>query len=154
MNKNARPRGELVRYSAQAWQGHQLVSLRFIKMKDPPETVFEKIVLLPLIEYGVEFWRHFASQFIPVSLGQIVQLRDFIKRGLVKGTADHPFVIAKTEEVSFAQVLNPDQAFFWVMKVNSRSSNSAARKEFSDSDIMPVFLALEIIFDQNERLVR
>ena len=39
------------------------------------------------------------------------------------------------------------------MKINFRSSNTAGRKKFSDADIVPVFFALEIIFDQDERLV-
>src|SRR5438132_14008482 len=39
------------------------------------------------------------------------------------------------------------------MKINFRSSNTAGRKKFSDPDIVPVFFALEIIFDQDERLV-
>ena len=119
-------------------------------MKDPSEAVFEEIVLLPLIKRGVEFWRHFAPQLAPVAFGQIMQLRDFIQGGLVERAADQPFVIAETEEVGFTKILDPDQAFFWVMKINFRSSNTAGRKKFSDADIVPVFFALEIIFDQDE----
>ena len=77
--------------------------------------------------------------------------RDFVQGRSIKRAAHQPGILAETEQIALAQVLDPNQTFFGVMKINLRYGNSMFRQKFSDAHVVPVFDALEVVFHQNER---
>src|SRR5438094_10553017 len=83
-----------------------------------------------------------------------MELRDLIQSRSIKCAAHQPGILAETEKIALAQVLDPNQSFFDVMKVDFRHGNSILRQKFSDAHVMAVFGTLETVFHQNERLLR
>src|SRR6266480_5831110 len=59
-----------------------------------------------------------------------------------------------TPEIGLAQVFDPDQAFRWIVKINFRRANFVRGQEFRDLDVMAVLFPLEIVLNQNDRLLR
>src|SRR3984893_1366510 len=59
-----------------------------------------------------------------------------------------------SEEIFLAEVLDPDQTFLGIVKIDFRRANAVRFEKLRDLDVMPVFLTLEIIFYQDERLIR
>ena len=62
--------------------------------------------------------------------------------------------MAVTPKVGRAEIFDPDQAFRGVVKINLRSANFVRGQELGDLDVMPVLFPLEIVFNQNDRLIR
>src|SRR5438067_5925816 len=60
-------------------QRGELVQSAFVEPKNPAETIFKKIILLPSIKRGVKLRRHLAVELNPFALGHIVELGDFIQ---------------------------------------------------------------------------
>ena len=74
---------------------------------------------------------------------------NLIKRRFVKRAAHQPALRAIAEKIPLAQVLNPDQTFCRVVKINFRRSNSVCVEKFCDLDIMLIFFPLQIVLNQN-----
>jgi len=53
-----------------------------------------------------------------------------------------------------AQVLDPDEAFRFIVKINFGDPDSVDVEEFRDLDVMPIFCALQVLLNQDERLMR
>src|SRR5438067_998264 len=87
-------------------------------------------------------------------LRQAVELRDLVERRFIKGASHQPSFTAVAVNVPFPQIFQPDQSFFGVVMINLRSPNAVFSQKIRDRDIMPVLLALEIILNQNELLLR
>ncbi|PYJ68675.1 MAG: hypothetical protein DME76_11570 [Verrucomicrobia bacterium] len=86
-------------------------------------------------------------------LGQRVQRGDLIQRRFVKHAAHQPAFLPITVEVALAQVFEPDQAFVRIVKINLRHANSVLPEKVRDGHVMPVFFPLQIVFDQDQRLL-
>src|SRR5881394_4610111 len=80
--------------------------------------------------------------------------RDLIERRLVERAANEPAFVAITVKIALAQIFNPDQTFRWVMKINLRHPNALLVKKVRDLHVMPIFFAFQIVFHQDERLIR
>ena len=78
---------------------------------------------------------------------------NFIERGFVKRTADKPTLSPIIVKVPLTQILDPDEAFRCVVKINFRRPDSTGRQKFCDLDVMPIFFALQIVLNQDQRLV-
>ena len=59
-----------------------------------------------------------------------------------------------SEQIVFAEVLQPDQTFVRIMIINSRGANFVRFQELRDLDVVTILFALEIVFHQNQRLLR
>ena len=49
-----------------------------------------------------------------------------------------------TVEILLTQVLDPDEAFRFIVKINFRDPDSVDVEKFRDLDVMPIFFALQI----------
>src|SRR5436190_9137958 len=139
---------------AQRRQRCEFTPLRFVYPKIASETVFEKVVLFPNVKLGIEFGGQMLLHFDADRLRQSMECRDLIERRFVKRTADQPAFMTITVEIAFAQIFDPDETFRWIVKINLRHPNVVGIEEVRDLDIMPVFFARQIVFHQDERLVR
>src|SRR3954454_12910216 len=86
--------------------------------------------------------------------GQCVQRRDLVEGRFVEGSAHQPGFVAVTAEVALAKIFQPDQTFSSVVKINFRHTNSMFAEEICDRHVMTIFFPLQIVFYQNERLLR
>ncbi len=59
-----------------------------------------------------------------------------------------------TVEVLRTQVLDPDEAFRFIVKINFGDPDSMELEKFRDFYVMPIFVALQIVLNQDERLIR
>ena len=84
----------------------------------------------------------------------VIHAFNLIERRVVKRTADEPVFAAITVEIAFAQVFDPNEALCWIVKINLRHANSMRVEKFRDLDVMPIFFVLQIVFDQDHRLIR
>ena len=82
-----------------------------------------------------------------------MQFDDLAERRFVEGAAHHPAFVAMTPEIGLAEVLNPDQAFGRIVEINFGRPNFMPGQELRDLDVMPVLLPLEVVLNQNDRLV-
>src|SRR5438045_2888353 len=82
-----------------------------------------------------------------------MQLQDFIERRFIECAAHQPRLVAIAEEVALTEVFDPDQSFIRIMIINSRRANAVLGEKLGDLDIVPVFFTLQIIFNENERLL-
>src|ERR1700738_4962331 len=85
---------------------------------------------------------------------QLMEPGDFIERRFVERAPDRPAFVAMTKKVFLAQVFDPDQTLSRIVKINLRRAKAVGFEKLRDLDVMPVLFALEIIFYQDERLVR
>jgi hypothetical protein len=83
-----------------------------------------------------------------------VQRPDLIERRFIEGPAHQPAFVAITVEIALAKVFQPDQTFVSIVKVNLRDTNSVFGKKIRDRYVVAVFFPLQIVFCQNERLLR
>src|SRR6266404_2660113 len=77
-----------------------------------------------------------------------------IQRRFVKSAAYQPAFGAVTEEVALTQVLDPDQSLVRIVIINLRRVNPVGLEKFCDRDVVPIFFALQIVFHEDERLLR
>src|SRR5207244_6426034 len=117
-------------------------------------TIFEKIILSPKLKRCVELRRQILLDFDAGRLRQTMERGTLIERRFVKRAAHQPALPAIAEKVALAQVLNPDQTFCRVVKINFRHSNSACMKKSGDLDVVLIFFPLQIVLNQNYRLIR
>src|SRR5436190_22484530 len=139
---------------AQRRQFCEFTPFSFAHAKISAETVFEKVVLFPNVKLGVEFGGQMLLHFDADRLRQSMKGRDLIERRFVKRTTDEPAFVTITVEIAFAQIFDPDKTFRWIVKINLRHPNVVGIEEVRDLDIMPIFFARQIVFHQDERLVR
>ena len=59
-----------------------------------------------------------------------------------------------TVEILLTQIFDPDEAFRFIVKINFRDPDSVDVEKFRDLDVMAVFVALQIVLNQDERLIR
>jgi hypothetical protein len=83
-----------------------------------------------------------------------MQSRDLIESRFVKGPANQPALVPIAVEIALPQILDPDKAFRWIMKIDFRNPNSMGVEKLRDLDVVPVFFALQIVFNQDQLLVR
>src|SRR5947208_15501362 len=82
-----------------------------------------------------------------------MELGRFIEGRLIKGAAHQPRLVAVAEEIALAQVLDPDQSLFRIVKVNLWRANVILLEELRDLDVMPVLFAIEGVLNEDERLL-
>src|SRR5205807_7602278 len=87
-------------------------------------------------------------------LRQRMKRRDLIERRFIERTTDEPAFVAVTVEIALAQIFDPDETFRWIVKINSRHPNAVRVEKVGDLHVMPVFFPLQIVFHQDERLLR
>src|SRR4051812_47618630 len=56
------------------------------------------------------------------------------------------------EQVFLAQILDPDQPFVGIMKINFRCANTVSVEELRDSYVMTVLFSLEVVLNQDQLL--
>src|SRR5438045_6269462 len=139
---------------AQRKQFCEFAPFRFAHAQGSDKTVFEKVVLYPNVKLDVEFGGQMLLHFDADRLRQSMKGRDLIERRFVKRTTDEPAFVAITVKIALAQIFNPDQTFRWVMKINLRHPNAMLVEKVRDLHVMPVFLAIQIVFTQIKRLIR
>src|SRR5437762_6001301 len=83
-----------------------------------------------------------------------MQSRDLIESRFVKGAAIEPALVPIAVEIALPQILDPDKAFSRIVKINFRVPNSMGVEKLRDLDVVPVFFALQIVFHQDQLLVR
>src|SRR6266545_3016193 len=59
-----------------------------------------------------------------------------------------------TVEVLRTQVLDPDEAFRFIVIINFGDPDSVDVEKFRNLDVMPIFVALQIVLNQDQRLAR
>src|SRR5262245_6358887 len=138
----------------QTGKGCQILALGFLDPEIAPQAIVEKVSLFPPIKRGVKLGGQVFLHFQAHGLRQAMKFDNFIERRLVKRAADEPVVVPITVEIAHTQILDPDEAFLCIVKINSWGSNSVGIEKFCDLDVMPVFFALQIVFNKNQRLVR
>jgi len=57
-------------------------------------------------------------------------------------------------ESALAKVFDPDQSLGWIVKINPGSANPVGFQKLRDFDVVTILFPVEIVFDQNECLVR
>src|SRR5262249_3938645 len=117
------------------------------------EAILEKIILFPQVKLRVELGRQMLIHLNANRFGQCVQRRDLIESQFVERAAHQPGFVAITKEVALTKVLQPDQTFVGVVKVNLWDTNSVLGKKVRYCHIVTVFLPLQIVLYQNERLL-
>ena len=86
-------------------------------------------------------------------LRQRVQSRDLIERRFVERATHEPALMAVTVDVALAQVFEPDQSFVRIVKINLWHANSVRTEKIRDGHVVPVLFSLQIVFDENQRLL-
>ena len=79
--------------------------------------------------------------------------RNLIEGRFVKSAAHQPALAAITVEIALAQVFDPDEPLCRIVEINLRHSNPVLVEKFGNLDVMLILFALQIVFDQNHRLV-
>src|SRR5437899_13066735 len=98
---------------AQRRQFCEFTPFSFAHAKISAETIFEKVILLPGVEHGVEFGWQMLVQFDEDRLRQSMKRRDLIERRSVERTTDEPPFVAGTVESALAQTFDPEETFRW-----------------------------------------
>ena len=62
-----------------------------------------------------------------------MKLCHFIERGFVKGAPNEPGFVAVAEKIVLAQVLDPDQSFRRIVKINLRRANAVLGQKLARS---------------------
>src|SRR6476469_10064930 len=83
-----------------------------------------------------------------------MQRRDLIESRFVKSPANEPALVPIAVEIALPQILDPDKAFRRIVKINFRNPKSMGVEKLRDLDVVPVFFALQIVFNQDQLLVR
>src|SRR6266581_6839209 len=149
MHQNARQPIEMLRDLVQRRQRSERSKLYAVDGKIAAETVFEKVILFPNVKLCVELRRQILLDFDAGRLRQTMERGNLIERRFVKRAAHQPALRAIAEKIALAQVLNPDQTFCRVVKINFRHSNSACVKKSGDLDVVLIFFPLQIVLNQN-----
>ena len=123
-------------------------------MNKAAEAILEKVILFPKVKLRIELGRQMLLHLDANRFGQRVQRRDLIEGRFVERAAHQPAFVAITVEVALAKVFQPDQTFVSVVKVNLRHTNSVLGKKVRDRHVVAIFFPLQIVFHQNERLLR
>ena len=147
--ENARQLIEMFGDLLQRRQRRERSQLYVVDCKIAAETIFEKIILFPNVKLCVELRRQILLDFDAGRLRQTMERGNLIERRFVKRAAHQPALPAIAEKVALAQVLNPDQTFCRVVKVNLWHSNSVCVEKFCDLDVVLIFFPLQIVLNEN-----
>src|SRR4029450_1952137 len=74
--------------------------------------------------------------FLAHGLRQAMKFDNFIERRFVKRAADEPAVVPITVKVVLTQILDPDEAFRRIAKINFWRPDSMGLQKFRDLDVM------------------
>ena len=84
-----------------------------------------------------------------------MQLHDLIERGFVERAAHEPaFVRDNSKDRVFPRSSIQIKPSSGIVKMNLGRANPVFREKLGDRDVMPVLLALEIVLNENDRLLR
>src|SRR4029077_13297046 len=98
--------------------------------------------------------RQMVLHFCADRFRQTMKLQNFVDRRFVERAANGPALDAIAVEIALAQIFDPDEAFRRIVKINFRGPNAVGVEEFRDLDVVPIFFALQIVFNKNQSLVR
>src|SRR6266699_2629499 len=116
--------------------------------------MFDEVILYPQVKRRIELDRQMLLDLDANRCGQSVQRRDLVEGRFVERAAHQPAFVAITVEVALAKIFQPDQTFVSVVKVNLRHTNSMLGQKVRDGYVVTIFFPLQIVFYQNERLLR
>ena len=78
-----------------------------------------------------------------------MQTRHLLQRRLIKRPPSPPAFLAITKEIAFAQVLDPNQPFTGIVKIDLRRAYPVIFQKTRDFDVVTVFFPLQVVLNED-----